>query len=98
MSKIQKFTKGFENLTIDKDESFDDFYHTLNDIVSISFNMREKMSKTKVRRKILRSVFQMFVPKVTTLEESKDLDKLKLDELICNLQIYKANLPKKKKV
>lgn len=42
-----------------KDESFDNFYDKMNDIVNIvniSFNLEEKMFNSKVVRNILRSL------------------------------------------
>lgn len=78
------------------DESFDYFYGKLNDIVN-TFNLEEKMFDSKVMRKILRSLSEKFQPKFTATEESKNIDTLKLDELIGNLQTYDANHYKKKK-
>lgn len=43
ISRIQKLTKHFENLTIRDSESFDNFYNKLNDIFNTSFNLGEKI-------------------------------------------------------
>ena len=47
-------------------------------------------------RKILRSLLESFRAKVTTIEESKDLDEIKIQELIGSLQTYELGLPSHK--
>ena len=50
-------------------------------------------------RKILRSLPDRFRAKVTTIEESKDVDSLKIDELVGSLQTFEMMLvsPRKAK-
>ncbi|GJX82274.1 putative nucleotidyltransferase, ribonuclease H [Tanacetum coccineum] len=45
-------------------------------------------------RKFLRALPSKWRPKVTTIEESKDLSKLSLDELVGNLKVYEVVLEK----
>ena len=78
------------------DESFDSFYGKLNEIVIAKLNLREKIKDAKVVRKILRSLSESFRAKVTVIEESKDLDKIKIQELIGSLQTYELGLPSHK--
>ena len=78
------------------DESFDSFYGKLNEIVIAKLNLREKIEDAKVVRKILRSLSESFRAKVTVIEESKDLDKIKIQELIGSLQTYELGLPSHK--
>ncbi|XP_065630312.1 uncharacterized protein LOC136067872 [Quercus suber] len=40
-SKFQKFTTSFEEIKMEKDESFDEFYAKLKDIVNSAFNLGE---------------------------------------------------------
>lgn len=47
--------------------------------------------------KILRSLPDRFQPKVTAIEEAQDVDNLKLDHLVGNLQTYEAHRNFKKK-
>ena len=76
-----------------EDESFDSFYGKLNEVVIGKFNLGEKTENSKIVRKILQSLPESFRAKVTTIEESKDLDDIKVQELIGSLQIYKLSLP-----
>ena len=78
------------------DEFFDSFYGKLNEIVIAKLNLREKIEDAKVVRKILRSLPESFRAKVTAIEESKDLDEIKIQELIGSLQTYKLGLPSHK--
>ena len=61
------------------------------------FNLGEKTEDSKIVRKILRSLPESFHAKVTTIEESKDLDEIKIQELIGSLQTYKLSLPSQRK-
>ena len=69
------------------------------DIVNSSFNLREPIPNSKVVRKILRYVPERFRATVTTIEESKDVDSLKVDELVGSLQTFEMTLgsPRKSK-
>ena len=84
-TKLQMLTTSFEELRMSEDESFDSFYSNLNDVVIGKFNLGEKAKDSKVVRKILRSLLKSFRTKVTAIEESKDLDEIKVQELIGSL-------------
>ena len=77
---------------MEEDESFDKFYGKLNDIVNSMFNLRETIPELKIVRKVLRSLLERFHAKITTIEESKDIDKIPLTELVGNLQAYELGL------
>ena len=77
---------------MEENESFDEFYVKLKDIVNSTFNLRETISEPKVVRKVLRSLPKRFYAKITVIEESKDIDFIPLTELIRNLQIYELGL------
>ena len=89
-------TTRFEELKMGDDESFDSFYGKLNEIIIAKLNLGEKIEDAKVVRKILRSLLESFHVKVTTIEESKDLDAIKIQKLIRSLQTYKFGLPSHK--
>ena len=60
------------------------------------FNLGEKTEDSKVRN-ILRSLPESFRAKVIAIEESKDLDEIKIQELIGSLQTYELSLPSQRK-
>ena len=96
-TKLQMLTTWFEELRMSEDESFDSFYSKLNKVVIGKFNLGEKTKESKVVRKILRSLPKSFREKVTAIEEGKDLDEIKVQELISSLQTYELSLPSQRK-
>ena len=89
-------TTRFEEVNMSDDDSFDFFYGRLKKIVIAKLNLREKIEDAKVVRKILRSLPESFQAKVTVIEENKDLNEIKIQELIGSLQTYKLELPSHK--
>ena len=77
--KFQKLTTSFEEIKMEEDELFDEFYTKLKDIVNLTFNLGETIPKPKIVRKVLRSLPERFHAKITTIEESKDIDKNSFD-------------------
>ena len=84
-SKLQRLTTSFEEIKMEEDESFDEFYAKLKDIVSSAFNLGETIPEPKIVRNVLRSLLEKFHAKITAIEESKDIDKIPLIELVGNL-------------
>ena len=80
-SKLQRITTSFEEIKME-DESFDEFYAKLKDIVNSAFNIGETIHEPKIVRKVLRSLPERFHAKITMIEESKDIDKIPLTELV----------------
>ena len=64
------------------DESFDEFYAKLNNIVNSAYNLGEIYDEPKIVRKILRSLTEDFRHKVTAKTESKDVDSIPVDDLV----------------
>ena len=77
---------------MEEDESFDEFHAKLKDIVNSAFNLGETILEPKIVRKVLRSLLERFHAKITAIEESKDIDKIPLIELVGNLQTYELGL------
>ena len=77
-SKLQRLTTSLEEIKMEENELFDEFYAKLKDIVNSAFNLRETISKPQIIRKVLRSLPKRFHAKITVIEESKDIDKIPL--------------------
>ena len=80
-----------------EDESVDEFYAKLKDIVNSSFNLKEIIPESKMVKKVLRSLPARFHAKITATEESKDIDKIPLIELVGNMQPYELGLTRIRK-
>ena len=83
---------------MEEDESFDEFYAKLKDIVNSAFNLGETILEPKIVKKLLRSLPERFHAKITIIEKSKDIDKILLTELVSNLQTYELGLSRIRKL
>ena len=90
--KLQRLTTSFEEIKMEEDESFNEFYAKLRDIVNSTFNLGETIPEPKIVRKVLKFLLERFYTKIIVIEESKDIDKIPLTELIGNLQTYELGL------
>ena len=97
INKLQQMTSRFESIRMYDDDSFDEFYAKLNDIVNSAFNLGEVYDQPKIVRKILRSLTEDFRSKVTAITERKDVDSIPIGELVGSLQSYESDLPKTNK-
>ena len=90
--KLQRLTTSCEEIKMEEDESFNEFYAKLKNIVNSAFNLGKTIPEPKIVRKVLRSLLKRFHAKITAIEESKDINKIPLTELVGNLQTYKSGL------
>ena len=84
-SKFQRLITSFEEIKMEEDESFNEFYAKFKDIVNSTFNLGKTIPEPKIVRKVLRSLPERFHAKITAIEESKDIDKIPLTKLVGNL-------------
>ena len=90
--KLLRLVTSFEEIKMEEDESFNEFYAMLKDIVNSVFNLGETIPEPKIVRNVLRSLPERFHAKIATIEESKDIDQIPLTELVGNLQTYELGL------
>ncbi|GJZ43425.1 zf-CCHC domain-containing protein [Tanacetum coccineum] len=75
-------------------ETSDCAFSRFNTIITSLKALDESFSSRNHVRKFLRALPSKWRPKVTAIEESKDLSKLTLDELVGNLKVYEVVLEK----
>ncbi|GJU72458.1 zf-CCHC domain-containing protein [Tanacetum coccineum] len=94
--RITKLTCLFNNtkFIISDDETIDCAFARFNTIITSLKALDESFSSRNHVRKFLRALPTKWRPKVTAIEESKDLSTLLLDELIGNLKVYEVVLEK----
>ncbi|GKB78621.1 zf-CCHC domain-containing protein [Tanacetum coccineum] len=80
----------YEQFTIPEEESIDTAFARFNTIITSLKALDEGFSSKNYVRKFLRALHPKWRIKVTTIEESKDLTSLSLDELIGNLKVYEV--------
>jgi hypothetical protein len=83
----------FEDIKMLEDEAFREFYTNMSDLRNSMVSLGKSISDVKLIQKILRSLPERFKIKVTTIEESKDLEEVKIEELVGSLQTYEVSLP-----
>jgi hypothetical protein len=81
-SKLQMLTIMFERMRMEENEKFSDFWLRLQDCTNSMWGLGQQLDDTAIVRKILRSLPVRFDPKVTAIEESKNVGKLDLKELV----------------
>jgi hypothetical protein len=96
-TKLQMLISKFEEIKMLEDETFNEFYTKISDLRNSIVSLEKKVSDAKPIKKILRSLPERFRIKVTTIEESKDLDDMKIDMLMGSLQTFEFSLPPVKK-
>jgi len=88
----------FEEIKMSEDETFGEFYFKMSDLRNSMVSLGKAISDVKLIRKILRSLPERFRITVTTIEEIKDLEEMKIEELVGSLQTYELSLPPVKKL
>lgn len=96
-SLLQKLRREFEVLEMKESESIDEYFAR---VMSISNQMRsngEVMSDTKVVEKILKTLTERFMYVVVSIEESKDVETISIDELQSTLAVHEQKFKKVEK-
>ena len=83
--ELQRLTSSFEEIRMEEDETFDEFYVKLKDIVNSAFYLGESIAESKIVKNILRFLPERFHAKIIAIEEVKDIDQIPLTELVGNL-------------
>ncbi|XP_022042121.1 uncharacterized protein LOC110944782 [Helianthus annuus] len=91
-AQLQRLRKEFETLEMKEGESVTDYFSRVMVISNNMQNCGEDMTEVKVVEKVLHSLTENFNFVVCTIEESKDIDKLYVDELQSSLLVYEQKL------
>ncbi|GJZ71163.1 hypothetical protein Tco_0635014 [Tanacetum coccineum] len=97
-NKIDLFVQKYEEFSISDDKTIDCAFARFNTIITSLKALDESFSSCDHVRKFLGALPTKWRPKVTAIEESKDLSTLPLDELISNLKVYEVVLEKDSKI
>ena len=87
-SKLQTLRIQYETLKMHNDESIASYFLRIGTIVNCMNNLGEEIKEVTLVEKVLRSLPDIFDSKISTIEEEKDLDTLKIDELHGILTAY----------
>jgi RNA-binding protein YhbY len=84
-AKLQMLISKFEKIKMLEEETFGESYTKVSDLRNSMVSLGKQILDVKFIRKILRSLPEHFKIKVTTIGESKDLKKMKIEELVGSL-------------
>ncbi|MQL91061.1 hypothetical protein Taro_023666 [Colocasia esculenta] len=94
-SKASRLISEYEMFKMNNDETISDMFARFMLIISGLKGLKKEYSESDLVRKILRSLPSSWNTKATVIEDSKDLSKMKLDELIGSLMTYEINVKRK---
>ena len=86
--KLQRHRAEFENLKMDEKEDIATYFLRVDEVVNAIRGLSEELNESLVVQKVLRSLLLKYDSKVSTIEETRDLTKLKMDELNGTLIAY----------
>ena len=96
-SRIEFLISKFENLLIYENETIGQYHARISDISNESFILGEKIPKEKLIQMVLRTLLERFAYKATAITEAKNLETMKLEELIGSLRTFEMELNEDKK-
>ncbi|GAB2289773.1 hypothetical protein Dimus_038063 [Dionaea muscipula] len=91
-SKVDILVRQFELFSMHDDESILSIYTRFTNIVNELKSLDTTFSTEELVRKILRCMPDAWMPKITAIQEAKDLQTLPLEALIGNLMTFKLML------
>jgi hypothetical protein len=81
-AKLQMLISRFEKIKMLEEETFREFYSKMSNLRNSMVSLGKPVSDVKLTCKIIRSLPERFRINVTTIEESKDLEEMKIKELV----------------
>ncbi|MQL69263.1 hypothetical protein Taro_001541 [Colocasia esculenta] len=94
-SKVSMLVSECEMFKMNNNEIISDMFARFMIIINGLNGLKKEYSESDFVRKILRSLPSSWNTKATVIEDSKDLSKMKVDELIGSLMTYELNVKRK---
>ena len=93
-SLLQKLRRDFEVLEMKESENVEEYFTRVLAITNQMRSNGEVMADSKVVEKILRTLSEKFMYVVVSIEESKDIESITLDELQSSLVVHEQKFKK----
>ena len=93
-SLLQTLRRDFEVLEMKNEENIDDYFGRVMDVFNKMRSNEEDMSDSKIVEKILRTLTKKFTYVVVSIEKSKDIGKMTIDELQSSLSLHEKKFKK----
>ena len=91
-ARIQSLKRDYENLSMDDDDLFLDYFRKLSCVVNELRSLGEVITDAEVAAKLLRSVSGKFDAITTSIEQFQDLETITLEEVIGTLKVHEDKL------
>ncbi|XP_057990579.1 uncharacterized protein LOC131172959 [Hevea brasiliensis] len=91
-NKMDSLIYRYELFKMKSNETISEMYDRFMEIIGGIKSLGKTFTNEELVKKILRSLPKEWLPKVTSLKDSKDLSKVQLDELLGNLINYEMTL------
>ncbi|GAV89537.1 UBN2 domain-containing protein, partial [Cephalotus follicularis] len=91
-SKISMLVHEYELFIMHDNESISDMFTRFTTIINSLKNLGKSYSNQELVRKILRCLPKSWTPKVTAIEEAKDLSTLPLEQLLGSLMTHETTM------
>lgn len=95
-AQLQRLRRSFETLEMKAGEKIEAYFGRVMEVANDMRNCGEDMKDVAIVEKILRSLTENFSFVVCSIEESKDIDQLSVDELQASLHIHEGKVIEKK--
>ncbi|XP_057432315.1 uncharacterized protein LOC130725076 [Lotus japonicus] len=90
--KLQTMRRKYEPLQMENQESISDYFSRILSLINLMKGCGESMTDLQDVEKVLRTLTSRFDHVVVAIEESKDLEKLKIDELQGMLEAHEQRI------
>jgi hypothetical protein len=95
-AKLQTYRLKFEQLKMNEDETVSKYFFRVEEILNAMKGLGEKIEDIHLVQKILRSLPDIFNPKISAIEELIDLKIIPIDQLLGTLTSYEMGISKDK--
>jgi hypothetical protein len=95
-AKLQTYRLQFEQLKMNEDETVNNFFLRVEELVNAMKILGEKIEESSLVQKILRTLPDRFNPKVFAIEELNYLKSLDFDQLLGTFTTYEMSIGKDK--
>ncbi|GAV58221.1 UBN2 domain-containing protein, partial [Cephalotus follicularis] len=97
-SKISMLVHEYELFIMHENECVSDMFSRFTTIINSLKNLGKSYSNQELVRKILRCLPKIWTPKVTAIEEAKDLSTLPLEQLLGSLMTHETTMKNRENV
>ncbi|GAV63833.1 UBN2 domain-containing protein, partial [Cephalotus follicularis] len=94
-AKLALLNRDYELFKMQPNESIKNLYNRLLDITNGLLGLGKVFGQDELVRKLLGSLNDEWEPKVTAIEESKDLKTMEIEELLGSLMTHEVKLNKR---